>query len=117
MVPSLQTFDLVPHGTDVILYLVFTPFAIAFSFGIYWEIALIRSDEACHRRSGGIAGARPPSALRPAAEGVEIDRAAGRTRPSSMAFCRSCSATTVVAIDWDVARPLGVRILSGSRYL
>ena len=52
MVPSRQTFDLVPQGTDVIMYLVFTPFLIAFLFGIYFEIALIRSDEACHCRAG-----------------------------------------------------------------
>ena len=118
MVPSRQTFDLVPQGTDVIMYLVFTPFLIAFLFGIYLRLRSSGLMRLVTAGPGGIAGALQRFLV----FGLLQRRVAHRPRGwlhvgIFYGFLTLLFGTTVVALDWDVLRPLGVRILSGSRYL
>lgn len=118
MVPSRQTFDLVPQGTDVVMYLVFAPFAVAFGVGIYLRLRASGLVKLVTAGPGGIAGALQ----RLLVFGLLQRRVAHRPRGWPhvgifYGFLTLLFGTTVVALDWDVLRPLGVRILSGSRYL
>ena len=118
MVPIRQTFGLVPPGTDIVMYLVFTPFAIAFGVGLYLRLRASGLGKLVTAGPGGIAdGLR-----RLLVFGLLQRRVAHRPRGWPhvgifYGFLTLLFGTTVVALDWDVARPLGVRILSGSLYL
>jgi heterodisulfide reductase subunit C len=118
VVPSRQTFDLVPQGTDVIMYLVFAPFAVAFGVGIYFRLRASGLVRLVTAGSGGIAGALE----RLLVFGLLQRRVAHLPRGWPhvgifYGFLTLLFGTTVVALDWGVLRPLGVRILSGPRYL
>lgn len=116
--PSRPTFDLVPQGTDVLMYLVFAPFAVAFCVGLYLRLRASGLTRLVAAGPGGIAG----GLQRLLVFGLLQRRVAGRPRGWPhvgifYGFLTLLFGTTVVALDWDVLRPLGVRILSGSRYL
>jgi heterodisulfide reductase subunit C len=118
MLPIRQTFGLVPQGTDVDMYLVFAPFAVVFCVGIYFRLRASGLVRLVTAGPGGIAGALQ----RLLVFGLLQRRVAHRPRGWPhvgifYGFLTLLFGTTVVALDWDVLRPLGVRILSGSRYL
>ena len=118
MVPSRPTFGLVPQGTDVLMYLVFAPFAVAFCVGLYLRLRASGLTRLVTAGPGGIAG----GLQRLVVFGLLQRRVAGRPRGWPhlgifYGFLTLLFGTTVVAIDWDLLRPLGVRILSGSPYL
>jgi heterodisulfide reductase subunit C len=118
MLPIRQTFGLVPQGTDVDMYLVFAPFAVVFCVGIYLRLRASGLVRLVTAGPGGIAGALQ----RLLVFGLLQRRVAHRPRGWPhvgifYGFLTLLFGTTVVALDWDVLRPLGVRILSGSRYL
>lgn len=118
MVPNRQTFGLVPQGTDVIMYLVFVPFAIAFCVGLYLRLRASGLVRLVTAGPGGIAG----GLQRLVVFGLLQRRVAHRPRGWPhvgifYGFLTLLFGTAVVALDWDVLRPLGVRILSGSPYL
>lgn len=118
MVPSRQTFGLVPQGTEVVMYLVFVPFAAAFCVGLFLRLRASGLVRLVTAGPGGIAGALQ----RLLVFGLLQRRVAHRPRGWPhvgifYGFLTLLFGTTVVALDWDVFRPLGVRILSGSRYL
>jgi heterodisulfide reductase subunit C len=100
------------------MYLVFAPFAVAFGVGIYFRLRASGLVRLVTAGPGGIAGALQ----RLLVFGLLQRRVAHRPRGWPhvgifYGFLTLLFGTTVVALDWDVLRPLGVRILSGSRYL
>lgn len=118
VVPSRQTFGLVPQGTDVVMYLVFVPFAIAFCVGLYLRLRASGLVRLVIAGPGGIVG----GLQRLLVFGLLQRRVAHQPRGWPhlgifYGFVTLLFGTTVVALDWDVLRPLGVRILSGAPYL
>lgn len=118
MIPIRQTFGLVPEGTGVVMYLVFAPFAVTFCVGLYLRLRASGLVRLVTAGPGGIAG----GLQRLLVFGLLQRRVAHRPRGWPhvgifYGFLTLLFGTTVVALDWDVLRPLGVRILSGSRYL
>ena len=118
MVPSRPTFGLVPQGTDVFIYLVLAPFAVAFCVGLYLRLRASGLTRLVVAGPGGMAG----GLWRLLAFGLLQRRVASRPRGWPhvgifYGFVALLIGTTLVAIDWDLLRPLGIRLLSGSRYL
>lgn len=118
MVPTRQTFGLVPQGTDVVMYLVFAPFAIAFCVGLYRRLRASSILKLVTSAPGGIAG----GLLRLLVFGLLQERVVQRRRGWPhvgifYGFLALLFGTTLVALDWDVWQPLGRRLLSGTRYL
>lgn len=100
------------------MYLVFVPFAIAFCVGLYLRLRASGLVRLVTAGPGGIAG----GLQRLVVFGLLQRRVAHRPRGWPhvgifYGFLTLLFGTAVVALDWDVLRPLGVRILSGSPYL
>jgi ferredoxin len=113
-----ETFGLMPPGTSHYLYLVFAPFAAAFAYGTYLRLARSGLIDLIKGGSGGIAGA----AGRLGRYVFLQRRVAARPRGYAhlgifYGFLALFAGTTIVFIDWDILRPLGVRILVGNPYL
>ncbi|MBS0445721.1 MAG: (Fe-S)-binding protein [Proteobacteria bacterium] len=118
MDPSRPTFGLVPQGTDVLIYLVFAPFAVAFLAGLYLRLRASGLARLVAAGPGGLGG----GLRRLLVFGLMQRRVAGRPRGWPhigifYGFAALLAGTTVVAIDWDLLRPLGFRLLAGARYL
>jgi len=115
--PVRDTFGLVPAWAEPALYLVFLPFAVVFAYGVYRRFARIGLWRLARGSGGGLAaGAR---LLR---DGLLQHRVASRPRGWPhlgifYGFLTLLFGTTVVAIDWDILRPFGVRLLQGAPYL
>ena len=97
---------------------VFVPFAIAFCVGLYLRLRASGLVRLVTAGPGGIAG----GLQRLVVFGLLQRRVAHRPRGWPhvgifYGFLTLLFGTAVVALDWDVLRPLGVRILSGSPYL
>lgn len=116
--PVRETFGLVPEGSELILYVLFLPALAALVFGLYKRFA----------RSGlGILVARGPGGVRGALArlvqyGLFQRRVARRPRgwphlAIFYGFLTLLFGTGVVALDWNVLRPMGVRLLAGNPYL
>jgi heterodisulfide reductase subunit C len=116
--PVRETFGLVPPGTVPIFYLVFLPFAAVFIYGVWLRLSGSGLVLAILRGPGGLAGA-----VRRLLVYVFLQRRVGRRArgwphlANFSGFITLLLATTIVAIDWDIARPLGFRVLTGARYL
>ena len=116
--PVRDTFGLVPAWAEPALYLVFIPFAVVFVYGLYRRFAgigLLRLARA--GREGGLA-----AAARLLREGLLQRRVARHPRgwphlAIFYGFLALLSGTAIVALDWDVLRPFGVRLLRGAPYL
>jgi heterodisulfide reductase subunit C len=118
LTPSRPTFGLVPQGSELILYLVFVPFAVAFCAGLYLRLRASGLVQLITTGPGGLIGAL----RRLMWYGLLQRRVAHRARGWPhvgifYGFLTLLFGTTVVALDWDVFRPLGARILVGSPYL
>jgi heterodisulfide reductase subunit C len=116
--PARDTFGLVPPGSELALYLLFVPFAVLFAVGLWRRLIGSGLCRAMVDGHGGIAGAIG----RLARYGLLQSRVAQRPRgwphlAIFSGFLVLLFATTVVAIDWDIARPVGFRVLAGARYL
>lgn len=118
MIPARDTFGLVSWWSEVGLYVMFAPFAIAFIIGIWRRLKGIELHKLITGAPGGIAGA-----LGRFGSHALMQRRVGR-RPRGwphlgifFGFLVLLAATTIVAIDWDITRPFGIRILSGMPYL
>lgn len=118
MTPSRPTFGLVPQGSELILYLVFVPFAVAFCAGLYLRLRASGLVQLVTTGPGGVTG----GLRRLLWYGFLQRRVAHRARGWPhvgifYGFLTLFFGTAVVALDWDVFRPLGARILVGSPYL
>jgi heterodisulfide reductase subunit C len=116
--PVRDTFGLVPPGSELALDLLFVPFAVLFAVGLRRRLRGSGLCRAIVDGPGGIAGA-----IGRFVRYAFLQRRVAR-RPRGWphlaifsGFLVLLFATTVVAIDWDVARPLGFRVLAGTRYL
>ena len=116
--PVRDTFGLVPLWTEIGLYLVFAPFAVVFAVGLWRRLSGFRLGHIIADSSGGIAGA-----LGRFGRYALLQRRVPR-RPRGLphlgifyGFLALLAATTIVAIDWDITRPFGFRVLEGMRYL
>lgn len=118
MIPSRPTFEFVPPASEVLLYVVFAPFAVAFGFGLYLRLRALPLAQMLRAAPGGWRGAL----ARLLSAGLLQRRVTQRARGWPHAgifygFLVLLAGTTIVAIDWDLARPLGLRLLAGARYL
>lgn len=116
--PVRDTFGLVPPGSEFALYLLFVPFAVLFAVGLWRRLIGSGLWRAIVGGPGGITSATG----RVVGYALLQRRVAQRPRgwphlAIFSGFLVLLFATTVVAIDWDIARPLGLRVLAGTRYL
>ncbi len=116
--PVRDTFGLVPPGSELILYLVFVPFAAVFVVGLRRRFAASGIGSQIRESPGGIASA-VGRLFRFALLQYRVAR-----RPRGwphlgifFGFLALLFGTSVVAVDWDIARPLGIRLLAGAPYL
>jgi heterodisulfide reductase subunit C len=118
MMPVRDTFGLVPAWAEPALYLMFIPFAALFIFGLYRRFAGAGLLQLARAGAGGGVGA----VLRLLLDGLLQRRVRRRARgwphlAIFYGFLTLLFGTIVVALDWDVLRPLGVRLLAGRPYL
>lgn len=118
MVPSRPTFEFVPPASEVLLYIVFAPFAIAFCVGLYLHLRSLHLAQALRTVPGGWRSALG----RLGWAGLMQRRVARLPRGLPhlgifFGFLTLLVGTVIVAIDWDLVRPFGARLLVGSRYL
>jgi heterodisulfide reductase subunit C len=116
--PSRQTFALVPQGCELIMYLIFVPFALVFCVGVYLRFRRSGMVNLVTSAPGGVVSGLG----RLMQFGFGQRRVANRPRGwPHMAifygFITLLFGTSVVALDWNVFQPLGLRILVGSPYL
>lgn len=116
--PVRDTFGLVPPGSELALYFLFVPFGAVLVIGLRRRFAESGLGRAIAAAPGGTAGGLG-RLLRYA---LLQRRVAHRPRGWPhlgifFGFLTLLFGTTIVALDWDVARPLGVRLLAGSPYL
>lgn len=111
-----DTFGLVPGWAELALYVAFMPFAAVFAYGLYRRLTglSLGSLLAAGAGSGGL--------RRLIRDGFFQRKVAQRRRgwphlAIFYGFLTLLFGTTVVAIDWDIARPFGVRLLQGRPYL
>lgn len=111
-----DTFGLVPAWAEPVLYVVFLPFAAIFVYGLYRRFsgASLKTLLATGVSSGGL--------RRLLRDGLFQRKVAQRQRgwphlTIFYGFLVLLFGTTVVAIDWDLLRPFGVRLLQGLPYL
>lgn len=116
--PVRETFGLVPPASEFLLYLLFVPFAAAFVVGLYRRLRASTLRRRIAGGPGGFVGAIRRFARYALLQGRVAERARGWPHLAIFfGFLALLLATTVVALDWDIARPLGGRILAGTRYL
>jgi len=116
--PSRETFVLLPAVTPLLMYVVFVPFALAFLLGF---IRLLRplDIQALVRNAPGW----PAAALKHFVVDVFLQRRVARERRGwphlgiFFSYCVLTLGTLLVALDWDILRPLGRRLLQGAFYL
>jgi heterodisulfide reductase subunit C len=116
--PVRDTFGLVPAWAEPVLYIVFIPFAAVFVYGVWRRFAGIGLLRLARAGAGGGLGA----VTRLVREGLLQRKVAQRSRgwphlAIFYGFLTLLFGTTVVAIDWDLLRPFGVRLLQGMPYL
>ena len=116
--PVRDTFGLVPPGSELVLYLLFVPFAVLFTVGLWRRLNGSGLHRAIIDGPGGIAGAIGRLVHYALLQRRVAQRLRGWPHLAIFSgFLMLLFATTVVAIDWDFARPLGFRVLAGTRYL
>jgi ferredoxin len=118
MIPSRPTFAFVPPASEALLYVVFAPFAIAFLVGLYLRLRSLPLGHLVREAPGGWRGAL----ARFGWAGLLQQRVARRARgwphlAIFYGFLTLLAGTTIVAIDWDLVRPFGARLLAGGPYL
>jgi heterodisulfide reductase subunit C len=116
--PSRQTFALVPQGSEFVMYLVLVPFALVFCIGVYLRfrgsglVSLVTS------APDGVVGGLGRLMQYGLGQRRVAQRKRGRPHLAIFyGFITLLFGTSVVALDWNVFRPLGLRILVGSPYL
>ena len=116
--PVRDTFGFVPQWSELALYLFFVPFAILFAIGLWRRLngsGLLRT---ISDGPGGVIGAAGRLGLNAFLQRRVVRRPRGWPHLAIfVGFLVLLAATTIVAIDWDIARPLGYRVLAGTRYL
>ena len=116
--PARETFGLVPPGSEIGLYLLFAPFALAFAFALRRRLRDSELVAAITASPGGVAGACGRLLRYALLQRRVVQRRRGWPHAAIFyGFLVLLAATTIVAIDWDIARPFGLRILTGTRYL
>lgn len=116
--PVRQTFGYVPDGSEILLYVVFAPFALAFILGLYRRLQGLRLGSLISQSPRGIGGAVRRLLVYAALQRRVVRRPRGWPHLAIFyGFLTLLFGTTVVAIDWDILRPLGIRLLVGSPYL
>lgn len=116
--PVRDTFGLVPAWAELGLYLLFAPFAVLFAVGIWRRLSGSGLWRTIMDSPGGIAGALGRLVRYALLQRRVAQRPRGWPHLGIFyGFLGLLAATTIVAIDWDITRPLGFRILTGMRYL
>jgi ferredoxin/nitrate reductase gamma subunit len=118
MIPARDTFGLVSWASEVGLYVLFAPFAIVFVIGLWKRLKESELWRAVTTGPGGLRGALERFGLNVLMQRRVSQRPRGLPHVAIFfGFLALLAATTIVAIDWDITRPFGFRILSGMRYL
>lgn len=116
--PVRETFGFVPAGSELLLYLVFIPFAIVFAVGLYRRFSASGLGRQIAQGTGGLGGALRRFVRYGLLQGRVARRARGWPHLAIFyGFLTLLFGTTVVALDWDLLRPLGFRLLVGAPYL
>ncbi|MDA8364202.1 MAG: (Fe-S)-binding protein [Gammaproteobacteria bacterium] len=116
-VPIPETFGLVPSGSDLVLYLLFVPFAAALIIRLRRCLPDIRL-----RRLATLAPGSAGAIIRIAHHVLLQWRVAQHPRgwphlAIFFGFLGLLAATSLVAVDWTLARISGTHFLSGAFYL
>lgn len=116
--PVRDTFGLMPPGTDVLIYLVFAPFAVVFLYGVYRRLRVYGASRLVSLSLGGGGGLGDLLRYAWGQGRVVRDAAAGAMHVPLMygAFILFIG-TVLVFIDQDILRPFGSRLLAGDPYL
>lgn len=116
--PVRDTFGLVPAWAEIGLYLLFAPFAVVFAVGLWRRLSWSGLRRTITNSPGGIAGALGRFGRYALLQRRVAQRPRGWPHLAIFfGFLVLLSVTTVVAIDWDITRPFGFRVLAGMRYL
>ncbi|MGD9511345.1 MAG: 4Fe-4S dicluster domain-containing protein [Geminicoccaceae bacterium] len=111
-----DTFGLVPDWAEFALYVAFLPFAAAFAYGLYRRLIGLSLGRLLAVGAG-------KGGLRRLLRDALLQRRVAQRRRGwphlaiFYGFLTLLFGTTVVAIDWDIVRPFGVRLLQGRTYL
>lgn len=116
--PIRETLALMPGVTSPIMYAVLALFAIVFFYGIYLRLRSSSVLELISNGSGGWSGAVKRLAIYALGQRRVAEKPRGWPHMGIFyGFLALLAGTTIVAIDWDLLRPLGFRFLAGTRYL
>lgn len=116
--PIRETLTLMPSDTSSIMYAVMMPFAIVFFYGLYLRLRSSNVLELIAKGSGGWLGAVKRLTIYALGQRRVAEKPRGWPHLGIFyGFLALLVGTTLVATDWDLLRPLGFRLLSGTRYL
>lgn len=118
VMPIRQTFGYVSDGSEILLYLVFAPFALIFVLGLYRRLHGLGIWSLIRQGPRGLIGAVRRLLVYAAVQRRVARRPRGWPHLAIFyGFLTLLFGTTVVAVDWDIFRPFGVRLLVGTPYL
>lgn len=118
MEPVRETYGLMPEGTDVLMYLVLIPFALVFVYGVFYRLRTIGVRSFRELVSNIVSGL--PEMAR---YGLLQRKVVGEKLAGAMhlliysGMIALFIGTTLVFIDYDILRLLGLRMLRGDFYL
>ena len=116
--PVRETFGLVPPGSELGALPALRAVCAAFLRRPVSAIAGVGLGRAIADGPAARPGPAAASSATPCCSAAwRAARVAGRMLAIFFGFLVLLAATTTVAIDWDIARPLGWRVLAGARYL
>ncbi len=116
--PVRDTFGLVPMWAEVGLYLAFVPFAVVFVVGLWRRLSGYALPRLSVNSSGGVTGAIERLVQYALLQRRIAQQPRGWPHLGIFyGFLVLLTATTIVAIDWDITRHFGFRVLRGLRYL
>ena len=117
-IPNRETYVLLPDNTPFIMYLVLAPFAIVFVYGLYLRFRSYGLISLVLNGQGGLFGGLQRLIIYAFIQRRVAEKPQGLPHIAIFyGFVTLLIGTTIVAIDWDLLRPFGIRILEGQRYL
>lgn len=116
--PVRETFGLMPAWAEVGIYILFAPFAVVFAVGLWRRLSGSKLWKTIVNSPGSVGGAVGRLIRYALLQRRVAQRPRGWPHLAIFyGFLVLLAATTIVAIDWDITRPFGFRILTGTRYL